>query len=82
MVAVPDPDSGEPEESSSSTDLIAGVVGALVVVAGFAAVKRKSMVSNPRSCRTEDAVNSQYGDGIEVSHENRTKRDDVATIAM
>jgi hypothetical protein len=41
----------EPEESrSSSTGLIIGVVGALVVVAGlagFAVIKRKPMVSNP-----------------------------------
>jgi hypothetical protein len=45
MVAVPDPDSGEPEESSSSTDLIDGLVGALGVVAGFAAVTRKSVAA-------------------------------------
>jgi hypothetical protein len=42
----------EPDESSGSTGLIVGVVGALVVVAGlavFAAVKRKSVVDNARS---------------------------------
>jgi hypothetical protein len=64
----------EPDESSGSTGLIVGVVGALVVVAGlagFAAVKRKS-VSNPRSHRTADEVNAQYGVGIEVTDEKAT----------
>jgi DNA-binding beta-propeller fold protein YncE len=59
----------EPDESSGSTALTIGVVGALVVVAGlagFAAVKRKSMVSNPHSHRTVDDANAQYGVGIEV----------------
>ena len=54
---------------------VVGVVGALVVVAGlagFAAVKRKSVVSNPRSHRTEDEVNAQYGVGIEVTDEKPT----------
>ena len=65
----------EPDESSGSTGLIVGVVGALVVVAGlagFAAVKRKSVVSNPRSQRTADEVNAQYGDGIEVTDDKAT----------
>jgi len=73
----------EPDESSGSTGLIIGVVGALVVVAGlagFAAVKRKSMVSNPRSQRTADEVNAQYGVGIEVTHENPMKRGDDGTM--
>jgi hypothetical protein len=45
----------EPDESSGSTDLIVGVVGALVVVAGlagFAAVKRKSV--GEQSLLTQD----------------------------
>ena len=65
----------EPDESSGSTGLIVGVVGALVVVAGlagFAAVKRKSVVSNPRSHRTADEVNAQYGVGIEVTDDKAT----------
>ena len=65
----------EPDESSGSTGLIVGVVGALVVVAGlagFAAVKRKSVVSNPRSHRTADEVNAQYEVGIEVTDDKAT----------
>jgi hypothetical protein len=68
----------EPDESSGSTGLIVGVVGALVVVAGlagFAAVKRTSRLSIPRSHRTADEVNAQYGVGIEVTHDNPMKND-------
>jgi hypothetical protein len=77
------PPTVEPDESSGSTGLIIGVVGALVVVAGlagFAAVKRKSMVSNPRRAATEDEVNAQYGVGIEVTHENPMKRGNDGTM--